>query len=60
METMNNRRYRPIFYEETVNTDYLKEKNEALLLLKVLRKLYETTSYKEIQKGIEGFSPILR
>ncbi|MDR3168698.1 MAG: hypothetical protein LBU27_02900 [Candidatus Peribacteria bacterium] len=57
---MNNRRYRPIFYEETVNTDYLKEKNEALLLLKVLRKLYETTSYKEIQKGIEGFSPILR
>jgi hypothetical protein len=60
METMNNWRYRPIFYEATVNTDYIKEKSEALLLLKVLRKMYETTSYKEIKKGIEGFSPVLR
>lgn len=60
METMNNWRYRPIFYDETVNTDYIKEKGEALLLLKVLRKLYETTSYNDIRKAIEVFSPVLR
>jgi hypothetical protein len=60
MESMNNWRYRPIFYETTVNPDYLKEKNEALLLLKVLRQLYEKTSYPKIKIAIEGFSPVLR
>jgi hypothetical protein len=53
METMNNWRYRPIFYEANVNTNYIKEKSEALLLLKVLRKMYDTTSYADIKKAIE-------
>jgi hypothetical protein len=29
-------------------------------LLKVLRKMYDTTSYADIKKAIEWFSPVLR
>jgi hypothetical protein len=60
MGTMNNWRYRPIFYKAIEDEQYLKEKNEALLLLKVLRKLYQTTSYNDIKKAIEKFSPVIR
>jgi hypothetical protein len=60
MGNMNNWRYRPIFYEAKTSLEYLKEKNDILLLLKALRKIYDTTAYKAVRKGIEGFSIVVR
>ena len=54
---MWNWRYRPLFKKEQIHTDpeYLKRKNNALLILKALKKLYPEES-SAVQKAIEQLS----
>lgn len=58
---MLNWRYRPIFLKEQAKTDpeYLKKKNNAVLILKALRKMYPEEK-SNIQKAIEQLSSVFR
>ena len=58
---MWNRRYRPLFKKTQINVDpeYLKKKNNALLILQALRKMYPDES-DAIKQSIEKLSTEFR
>ena len=58
---MFNRRFRPMFKKEQANIDpeYLKRKNNALIILKALKKVYPEES-ASVKKGIETLSQAYR
>lgn len=58
---MFNWRYRPLFKKEQANKDpeYLKRKNNALLVLKCLKKIYPEEN-ADVRAGIEALSKAYR
>lgn len=61
MKGKMNYRYRVLYIKEKANKDpeYLKRKNNAVIILKALKKLYPEEN-NEVKRGIEELSTAMR